>query len=186
MNRSEQQHDQDPAPGRRRLPAWPVGLAVLAVAVLVLALLLPGSPDDDSAPDRPPIEPLPVNLKHSSGVGDPISEARRHGLEYYRDGRYEDAVPELREAVTGGEIELWLYLGSALALVNETWEAKLILERVANLAGQDDLRDRALWQLASAQLVDGDVPAAQATLVRVQNVGGAHATAAAELLTTLD
>ena len=142
------------APRPRLLRDVRTWAAAAAVVFLTTAIAL--SVDWTGSSDRPidlaslaRREALAVPLVRSD------SGSLGRGLAAYRDGRYEDAVEELRVASEESDsCEARLYLGSALILLNEDAEARssLVLAR-SQCSGS--LLHEAIWQLVQLELVRG-------------------------------
>jgi hypothetical protein len=167
---------------------WGLGLVTAAVAVLAVLLMLPdGTVDPERARGLARIEPIPVNITRSPVSPGSFEEARLIGLESYRDGDYGRAAERLDEAVDlrPDAAELYLYLGSAAMLDNDYEPATRYLQTCIERAGNDALRDEAMWQLANAYLAGGDVNSARTTLQRIRDAGGARAGDSTRLLTRL-
>jgi len=171
--------------GRRRVVSWAVGITAVAAA-LATFVLMPRSLDSDELRAMARFEPLPVQIVRGGEVGDDTAERRLRGLEAYRDGQYEEAVVAFQPLAANGDVELRLYLGSALLLLDRPREAVTVLGAVVSAAGSDELRDLALWQLANAHLAGGNHQPARLALSQLRDLGGAHAQAARDLLDVLD
>lgn len=150
--------DQHPRPARllRDPRAWIAAAAVL-LAIFAVGRFAPDPGVDVTALARR--EPLLVATLRSGE--DPIQP----GLRAYGNTDYAAAVGELSAAtVIDPENCLgWLYLGSALLLLERAEEAVPALEHAADSC-TGSLADEARWQLAQARLAGGDGPRAAALL----------------------
>jgi tetratricopeptide (TPR) repeat protein len=183
------------SPGRRRgALAW-VGAAV---ALLVVGAVLwrqfgaSGNRSAGEGGDRRSLgalarfEPPPYLPLAMRGVVDEAAERFRAGMGHYLDGRYGEAIPELRAAaaIAPQRAGTRFFLGICLLLAGKTDEGIEELGRTVSL-GESAYLEEAHFYRAKAFLAKGDAGAARSELAWVFGKGGDLKDEAARLLAQL-
>jgi len=179
--------------GRR---AWVVSAAALALIVAAAALWWqfsgPGRPraGTEGTPSSlimlARIEPpsyIPPALR---GAEDEATERFRLGMKLYQDGRYGEAIPDLRAAagLDPDRAGIRFFLGTCLLLTEKTNEGIEELGRTI-LLGDSAYLEEAHFYLAKAFLAKGDVGGAKKELNWVLERDGSFKEEAARILAQL-
>jgi len=120
------------------------------------------------------------------GAQDEAAERFRLGMEYYQDGRYGEAIPELRAAaeLNPNRAGIRFFLGICLLLNEKTDEGIEELKATIGL-GESVYLEEAHFYLAKAYLTKGDVGGAKEELNWVREQGSNLKENAAQILAQL-
>ncbi len=169
--RTEDRRAGSPRPGSGsqwfRLPVWGWSAAVLPAAWFALLFLVPRDDGELSFAAVPIVVPLEVQWSRGQGESGAFGEIYRRALQRYANEDYAGALEDLRTAaeLEPAHADLFLFLGSAALLNDQTPEAVAALRRAEGNTTDAVLSEECRWQLANALLVAGDNAAAESMLV---------------------
>ncbi len=162
-------------------PAFAILLALAIVAVRHFA----------RAPDTAhfatfPRDDLATTIVRGPNVGDAVRELMEAGAGYFDTGRYDEAARRFRAALDRDPTlaEAAYLVGLSTALAGDAEAAVPELDRAARLAGPE-LRPKATWVLANAELKAGRVEQAKTILVALSAGESEYARLARALLMKL-
>ncbi len=177
----------------RRAWAYSAGAAALLFAVLGWWLFRgPGHARVDTKGLSPSlailarIEPPPYIPSSLRRTEDETAERFRLGMESYGEGRYREALPDLRAAaqLSPGRPSIRFFLGICLLLTRQTDAGIEELKRTIEL-GDSAYLEEAHFYLAKALLARGDIGRAKAELNTIIERGGKLKGEAAGILVQL-